>query len=101
MSISEHKHIPEPVRRIEVFTGAGRRRSWSASEKAAIIAESYGAGETAPEPAITTVSPRRTRRRRSRSDGIELEIAGVEVRVGADAKPRTIEAVIRALKASS
>ena len=36
----------EPVRRMEVFTGAGRRRSWSAAEKAAIIAESYGAGET-------------------------------------------------------
>lgn len=46
MSISEHKHMPEPVRRIEVFTGAGRRRSWSAAEKAAIIAESYGAGDT-------------------------------------------------------
>src|ERR1051325_9695058 len=46
MSISEHKYMPEPVRRIEVFTGAGRRRSWSAAEKAAIIAESYGAGET-------------------------------------------------------
>jgi len=45
MSISEHKHMPEPVRRIEVFTGAGRRRSWSAEEKAAIIAESYSAGE--------------------------------------------------------
>src|SRR6202035_860441 len=40
MSISEHKHMPEPVRRMEVFTGAGRRRSWSAAEKAAIIAES-------------------------------------------------------------
>src|SRR5579864_9021194 len=111
MSISEHKHMPEPVRRIEVFTGAGRRRSWSAAEKAAIIAESYGAGETVCavarrhgltpqqlfawrrlarqsglavppmfvpavvgttefEPATTTVSPRRTRHRRSRSDGI-------------------------------
>ena len=46
MSISEHKHMPEPVRRIEVFTGAGRRRSWSPEEKAAIIVESYGAGET-------------------------------------------------------
>src|SRR3977135_4605422 len=46
MSISEHKHMPEPVRRMEVFTGAGRRRSWSAAEKGAIIAESYGAGET-------------------------------------------------------
>src|SRR3981189_1348081 len=46
MSISEHKQMPEPVRGIEVFTGAGRRRSWSGEEKAAIIAESYGAGET-------------------------------------------------------
>jgi transposase len=142
MSISEHKQMPEPVRRIEVFTGAGRRRSWSAAEKAAIVAESYGAGATVcavarrhgltpqqlfawrrlarqsamaslamfvpavvemtePEPPTTMVSPRRPRRRRSRSDGIELEIAGVEVRVGADAKPRTIEAVIRALKATS
>ena len=38
--------MPEPIRRMEVFTGAGRRRSWSAAEKAAIVAESYGAGET-------------------------------------------------------
>jgi len=38
--------MPEPVRRIEVFTGAGRRRSWSPEEKAAIIAESYVEGET-------------------------------------------------------
>src|ERR1700676_916888 len=45
MSISEHKHMPEPVRRIEVFTGAGRRRSWSGEEKAAIIAESYAGDE--------------------------------------------------------
>src|SRR6185369_7732755 len=46
MSISEHKHMPEPIRRMEVFTGAGGRRSWSAADKAAIVAESYGAGET-------------------------------------------------------
>ena len=140
MSISERKPVPEPVRRIEVFTGAGRRRSWSAAEKAAIIAESYGAGETVcavarrhgltpqqlfawrrlarrsalPPPmfvpaVVETSGPeapplarvRRRARRRSKADGIELEIAGVEVRVGADAKPRTIEAVIRALKATS
>jgi transposase len=141
MSISEHKHMPEPVRRIEVFTGAGRRRSWSGEEKGAIIAESYGAGETVcavarrhgltpqqlfawrrqarrsgsvlptmfvpavletiePEPPAATILARRARRR-SRVDGIELEIAGVAVRVGADAKPRAIEAVIRALKATS
>jgi len=53
-----------------------------------------------PEPLARIKAPRRVRRR-SKADGIELEIAGVEVRVGADAKPRTIEAVIRALKASS
>ena len=141
MSISEHKHMPEPVRRIEVFTGAGRRRSWSGEEKAAIIAESYDAGETVcaiarrhgltpqqlfawrrlarrsgsvlptmfvpavletkqPELPAGAIPPRRARRR-SKADGIELEIAGVEVRVGADAKPRAIEAVIRALKAHS
>jgi transposase len=47
MSISDHKHMPEPARRIEVFTGAGRRRSWSLEEKTAIIAESYAEGETA------------------------------------------------------
>src|SRR5665213_3510813 len=46
MSISDHKHMSEPVRRIEVFTGAGWRRSWSAEEKAAIVAESYLEGET-------------------------------------------------------
>jgi transposase len=46
MSISGRKHMPEPVRRIEVFTGAGRRRTWSTAEKAAIVAESYGGGET-------------------------------------------------------
>jgi transposase len=141
MSISEHKHMPEPVRRMELFTGAGRRRSWSAAEKAAIIVESYGMGETvcavarrhgltpqqlftwrrltrqtalspprmfvpavveaaAPEPPMPVKTPRRMRRRSS-ADAIELEIAGVAVRIGADAKPRSIEAVIRALKAHS
>jgi transposase len=37
---------PEPVRRLEVFTGVGRRRRWSAEQKARIIAESYANGET-------------------------------------------------------
>jgi transposase len=134
--------MPEPVRRIEVFTGVGRRRSWSSEEKAAIVAESYGAGETVcavarrrgltpqqlftwrrlarveptseapamfvpavvtpaqPEPTAVVTPPRRARRR-SAASGIELEIGGVAVRVGADANPRAIAAVIRALKAGS
>jgi transposase len=133
--------MPEPVRRMEVFTGAGRRRTWSAAEKAAIVAESYGGGETvcgvarrhgltpqqlftwrrlARQPALAAapmfvpaivevVEPegpvpqkaRRRVRRRANADGIELEIAGVDVRIGSGAKPQAIEAVIRALKASS
>jgi transposase len=32
------------AQRIEIFTGAGRRRSWSAEEKAAIVAESCESG---------------------------------------------------------
>ena len=40
------KSKPEPVRRVEVFTGTGRRRSWAAGEKARIVAESYAGGET-------------------------------------------------------
>jgi transposase len=35
----------EPVRRLEVFTGAGRRRTWTTEQKAQIVAESYESGE--------------------------------------------------------
>jgi hypothetical protein len=40
MLISEHNHMPEPARPIEVFTGAGRQRIWSSEEKAAVDPES-------------------------------------------------------------
>jgi transposase len=33
---------PEAPRRIEVFTGAGRRRTWTLEEKAAFVAEVVG-----------------------------------------------------------
>jgi transposase len=36
----------EPVRRFDVFTGSGRRREWLPEEKARIVAESYGTGES-------------------------------------------------------
>ena len=39
------KSKPEPVRRLEVFTGAGRRRAWTAEQKAQILAESYENGD--------------------------------------------------------
>src|ERR1700740_1832103 len=46
MSDTELLHKSDPVRRVEVFTGAGRRRRWSTEQKAEIIAESYADGET-------------------------------------------------------
>ncbi|TSD82896.1 transposase [Mycobacterium sp. KBS0706] len=120
--------MPEPVRRVEIFTGAGRRRTWLPEEKATIVAESYAEGESVcavarphgltpqqlftwrrqarqpvedpptmfvpavveaiqPEAAAEPIPKRRTHRR-SQASGIEFEIGGVEVRVGADAKPR-------------
>ena len=143
MSISEPMAKPEPARRIEVFTGAGRRRSWSAAEKAAIVAESYASSETVcgvarrhgltPQqlftwrrlarrspsgaeqeaalfvPAVVEEPPlmpasrpaRRHRRSDSSAGAIELEIDGVVVRVGSEASPKAIAAVIRALKAGA
>jgi transposase len=40
------KPVVTQARRIEVFTGLGSRRNWPAEEKAAIVAESYGSGDT-------------------------------------------------------
>ncbi len=47
MSDTELLHKPkgDPVRRLEVFTGAGRRRTWSAEQKERIVAESHASGE--------------------------------------------------------
>ena len=39
------KSKPEPVRRLEVFTGSGRRRTWTPAQKTEILAESYESGE--------------------------------------------------------
>lgn len=45
MTMPTDDHIFNPktgaARRLEVFTGAGRRREWSLEKKAAILAESY------------------------------------------------------------
>jgi transposase len=41
-----HKSKPESVHRLEVFTGTGRRRAWTAERKAQIVAESFESGET-------------------------------------------------------
>ena len=37
---------PSSVRRMEIFTGSGRRRTWSTEQKAQIVSESYAGGES-------------------------------------------------------
>ena len=140
MSMVEHMvEPPRLIRRLEVMTGAGGRRRWSAAEKARIIEEALAPGAVVSEiarrhgmspqhlftwrrealraagapspmfvPAVIETPieqpapvPRARSRRRSSSSGIELEIDGVAVRVGPDASPKAIAAVIRALKAGS
>ncbi len=46
MSMPERKHVSEGPRRFDVFTGGGRRRSFTAAEKAAIVDESYAGGDS-------------------------------------------------------
>ena len=43
---TEYSAITEPVRRLEVFTGAGRRRTWRDQDKARIIAEIATSGDS-------------------------------------------------------
>ncbi len=38
--------VTEPVRRLEVFTGAGRRRKWSDEDKTRIVAEIVTSGDS-------------------------------------------------------
>lgn len=38
--------ITNPVRRLEVFTGAGRRRTWSDADKARVVAEIEASGDS-------------------------------------------------------
>jgi transposase len=40
-----HESKGEPVRRLEIFTGSGRRRVWTSEQKAEIVAESYESGD--------------------------------------------------------
>ena len=55
----------------------------------------------APALGLPRASPPRQARRQDRAAAIELEIAGVVVRIGTEASEAAITAVIRALKAAS
>ena len=49
--------ITKPVHRLEVFTGAGRRRTWSDEDKARIVAEIVASGESVSAVARRHGSP--------------------------------------------
>jgi len=138
MSGLEHRFEP---RRLEVITGGGGRRVWSADAKAAIIEETLAPGavvsviarrhgvtpqqvfgwrrearralEAAQDPTPMTfvpattpvasalpppTAPTRSPERAADGAGIELEIGGAVVRIGAHASEPQIRAVIRALR---
>ena|SRR3990167_1145456 len=110
------------ARRIEVFTGPGQRRRWSAEAKAQIVAESYetSVGEVADRYSLAKTQVFTWRRDARRSafaqvvvddagsgsgeapaDGaIEIELVGARVRIGGAADARLAVAVIGALRAS-
>ena len=49
---TNHSAITEPVRRLEVFTGAGRRRTWRDQDKARIVAEIATSGDSVYRSAV-------------------------------------------------
>ena len=125
MSITGHKHMSEGdvvrARRIEVFTGAGRRRAWTPDEKAAIVAESFDPSTSVSQiarnhgltPTQLFTWRREARRERGNSEDltfvpaiveradadvprpvIELDIGGDSVWVWRDADVSLVTAVI-------
>jgi transposase len=86
---TEHSAITEPVRRLEVFTGAGRRRTWRDQDKARIVAEIATSGDSVCSVARRHgLSPqqlfgwrrqlRESEARRSEADGLQFVPAVVD-----------------------
>jgi transposase len=113
--------MSEPARRIEIFTGAGRRRSWSAEQKAAIVAESLSGSGTVSAVArrhgLTASQLFAWRRQSGEVSGtmrtmsfasvvvapatIEVVLGGATIRVPSGSDAATLQAVLVAVKAVS
>jgi transposase len=109
MSDTELLLKSEPPRRLEVFTGAGRRRSWTAEQKAQIVAECDEIGASVSAVARRHgLTPqqlfwwRRDARRRAEEESVDgTSFARVIVESGGPISPvrrksRAIEVVIGA-----
>lgn len=120
MSDTELTAMSEPVRRLEIFTGAGRRRSWNSEQKARIVAESLGGGESVSVVARRHgLTPQQVFTWRRQAGGgsvasnsalrfasvvvgqstIEIEFGGATIRVSAGSDATTLRAVLQAVKA--
>lgn len=120
MSDTIVRPMSEAARRLEIFTGAGRRRSWSAEQKAQIVAESLAGGSSVSAVARRyglTAQQLFTWRRQARGQGvmapdrlsfasvvvssaaIEIEYGGATIRVPAGSDAVTVQAVLQAIKA--
>jgi transposase len=120
MSDTVSMAMPEPARRMEIFTGAGRRRSWSSEQKAAIIAESLSGRESVSAVArrhgLTPAQLFGWRRQAAAGSAlagdqvsfasvvvgtapIEIEVGGATIRVPAGSDVATLRAVLQAVKA--
>lgn len=132
---------PKRPRRLEVITGAVRRRRWSDEEKARIVAESFEPGAVVAEVArrndaraqqvhlwrrdaregrlvlpavvptqevmsftpviVSPEAPSPARSAKSAAALVEIEASGIVVRIRQGADVEIVEAITRALRASS
>lgn len=90
LTLKSSAEIDEPVRRFEVFTGAGRRRDWSAEDKERIVAESFEPGET-----VSAVA------RRHALSPQQLFTWRREIRKAAEAMPAFVPAVVASESAAA
>jgi transposase len=82
--------ITKPVRRLEVFTGAGRRRTWSDEEKARVVAEIEASGDT-----VSAVA-RRHGLSPQQLFGWRRDVKEARAGVSKDDEPRFVPAVVDA-----
>jgi len=116
-----------PARRVEIFAGAGHRRTWSAEDKARIVAESMAPGASVSSVArVHGLTPAQIFRWRQSSsaatpaqtpalsfapvivdektlpagDVIEIELKGAKLRIPGRTRPATIVALLKALRSA-
>jgi transposase len=108
----------EPVRRLEIFTGAGRRRSWSSEQKAQIVAESLSGESVSAVARRHGLAPQQLFAWRRQTRGgvlghrglsfapvvvapsvIEIEYGGATIRVSSSSDATTLRVVLQAVKA--